>query len=322
MDKTKASQIAQTGALYLVNQIQKSGKFNYQRDAMGLVMSRRKYNLLRHCGTIWTTKRVLDLCGLSNMGMDLKLSLAIKYMEPYTLLIPGKGLFVVKAHQAKLGGIALYLLALKEFNLTIDEAWIRGLDFFTGVNGSTQSKYDVQENTFSDFESGYYPGEAALAYAVCGFYGKAYQVMQSLFLNKYKIHGFLPDHWGMQAIEHLIKNSTITGNFQLGLLRQCADGIFYQIQGDWNQYFHRSTPLACRAEALVSYYNITHSPQALWLLKQILGQLASFQNTKANHGAYGAFIDGDKYQIDYTQHAIMAFIKYSKIKEYESERNY
>lgn len=182
---------AENGARKLRNLLSNKGKFIYLYDhATGKV--EKKYNLLRHCGTLWamtTTARQPEF----SASLEPKMLPAIisglqwvdgKYGQTSELL---PGIFLVWHDQVKLGGNALMILALAEYIdwlhakrfdkfVAIDikqvrslailtEAYVQGVYYFL-ASGQEFHKFNIRSLEKSDFQSDYYTGEALFALVV------------------------------------------------------------------------------------------------------------------------------------------------------------
>lgn len=314
-----ALQVAANGADYLLSCIRGDGKFSYLKNENGIEIM-GKYNLLRHAGCLWAVGTMLPdlpqdfLTSDKEIAMK-KLRLGCSYLSGKGKMMKGsEGVFLVQNNFAKLGANALGYLA---FNINGVESYriAQGINFFMDKSkGEIKGyKWDWVNRKFTDFVSEYYPGETALAWAKMGSFGIAFCIITQCWERDIdKGGGILQDHWLLQAIEAVypyFENMDAERYF----LNKYAKLIFDEIYFKRDAYWERSTPIACRVEGLVSYYNISKDPMALNLIDLLLGKLQTFQNLDDEHPCYGAFHDHGKYQIDYTQHAISAFYRYSKI---------
>ncbi|OKS88175.1 prenyltransferase/squalene oxidase repeat-containing protein [Mucilaginibacter polytrichastri] len=152
---------------YLVNCIQSDGSFIYQQNAESGVRS-YKYNILRHSGAIF------ELClwlkdNHDNYQLEL-LEQPIKFLLNH-LFEWDEHLCIVERGTAKLGGVALALLALSSFyELKKVEALIPIMKRLAGFlevcqlpDGDFISKIYYDGRSSSEFVSAYYPGQAILA---------------------------------------------------------------------------------------------------------------------------------------------------------------
>lgn len=311
---------------FLLTEIQPDGAFVYERALSG-ELTTAPYNMLRHCGTVWAlalAKPYLpqELCSvaLPQAVAFLKRQLvgcnAADRDKPFTLILDKRS--------AKLGGNALALLALQqcqeEQELLL--SLVDGINYFLDVKTKAVrfSKFNPYTGSVSTFESEYYPGEAALALAVIGNYADAVTLVRYVRDTRDK-NGPLQDHWMMQALEKLYSdapNFAATIHIDEAELRDelfaYAQQIFLDIQQN-PVYLGRCTPTACRAEAAVAYLGIlslcnanAHRRSVYSFTKKLLNTLLQYQ---LQEGAFkGAFVDESKIRIDYTQHAMTAFLRY------------
>ena len=323
MSQLDYAEIMQRAAGYLARQVQQDGSFVYIRSRKGEVLEKR-YNMLRHCGSVWA------MAGVQKILPDTELSEAIAraagYMRANTVVCQspeadGDMLQILDHSFAKLGGNALAYLAFDESGLmepALKQGLLNGLKFFLTEDAACRFyKFNPYTGQITDLVSEYYPGEAALAFCVAGEFALAEKLIRTLKVTRDK-DKVLQDHWLMQALERLLQYSRTlplpqAQELQQFILQYYRD-IYTQIDSD-RYYWGRNTPMACRAEGLLSYIAVLHSVgdvagyiKVRSLLDQIMLQLAAFQ---ASGGIVdGAFLDLKKARIDYTQHSLSSFLRY------------
>jgi hypothetical protein len=331
MQRSQCLAIVKPAAEFLMAQIAARGKFVYERDVHNQAIT-GKYNMLRHCGAIWSLALYEQFCGKKTSSAAL-LS-AVDYAknkvvrcifgeeQQQVLLLLDKG-------QAKLGGNALAVLALNVImprQAEVLTGLIAGMGCFLepGTAAVKFSKFNPQTGYVSDFSSEYYPGEAALAFALTGHHVTALRLVAQLRQQRDK-EKVLQDHWLMQAIEVLDTHAgglSVAGVPAREFLRSYAREIYQQIVDD-PYYLERSTPLACRAEALVAYLGLlARDPQAR--LEEHFAEVKDFchflllelrQHQMRKGPLTGAFVEGKRTRIDYTQHAMTAYLRYVMLKD-------
>ncbi|WP_189432265.1 hypothetical protein [Alishewanella longhuensis] len=312
----------------MYKQVLPKGKFVYRRDLTGAPIP-GKYNMLRHCGAIWSLALYEQFLG--KKASSKSVVAACEYArERIVRCVFGEEktpvLLILDKGEAKLGGNALALLAYSLVKPVQTEA-ITGLTAGLGCfndkdTGAIRfSKFNPQTGYVSDFVSEYYPGEAALAYATVGDIERAYKLIVQLKLQRDK-DSVLQDHWLLQAIELVDKHLPADDVAARGFLKDYARLIFDEIVAN-PYYLERSTPLACRAEALVAYLGMLgrdavyrqeeHFLEVRDFCHFLLLELKKHQQTKGMLA--GAFIEGKGTRIDYTQHAMTAYLRYVQLKD-------
>lgn len=323
MNKKEALGIAEDGAKYLINQIREDskfpGEFIYQRNDKGEII-KGKYNILRHFGCIWAIKNFLftnnSLQNLDIVNAFKKVTLACRYPKFYTSHKDLDKLFVLDKGFAKLGGNALAILAFEAPgpNAGADKITplVNGLKFFMSEKGKVIFyKFNPETKIISPFISDYYPGEAVFALAKQREYELAVKMVDWIMEEKYK-GGIIHDHWLLQGMDELWNKSRLGITYRIAI-KKYATQIANKIKNEPILYRDRNTPTACRVEGLISYYNITGDESIIPYIEELLDELSQYQCKNPESLCYGAFIDKGIYQIDYTQHSLMAFLRYSKL---------
>jgi len=169
------------GAAYLVRHLDDDGRFEYVVDVDGNPASRGRYNVLRHAGSLYGLgmARAVDddpatrEAILRGAGYLLRRHVAkVRGLDATQAVfsLPGEE---VRRRVAKLGGSALGVLGLAAARDVEPDAVALGtlqelgrfLRFMQEDDGHFVSKYAEGRGYLRDFESVYYPGEAALALA-------------------------------------------------------------------------------------------------------------------------------------------------------------
>ncbi len=278
---------ALAGGEYLLRHLKADGTFNYsyrpKRDNYD-----EGYNLLRHAGSCYALVELARDSGDQRFLAGAKRGLKALLKEARR--VPRSGNFagdvqaiVSPGEEAKLGGSALALLALVEYQrVSEDSAWLdqarafaRFLAFQQEESGHFRSKYFFGKPDDEPFESIYYPGEAILALT------RLYRIDPNPdWLNtaskgadwlievrdQGKAVNELPhDHWLLIALNEL--SSLTVGDAYPNQAKKIAQSILAAQRSrspwpDWIGTFYdppRSTPTATRAEALVAMSDLARS---------------------------------------------------------------
>ncbi len=325
MTATDAFAVAKAACHYLVQQVQTDGQFVYLRSAQGGHITDKPYNMLRHCGCIWAMGNFLQVEHDDVVQQQCLSALAFAKKEMVSCGSPeaeAELLFVLdKKSTAKLGGNALAYLAFDMFNqqdLRLKRGLLAGLNFFLANDGTIKfSKFNPYTGAVADFFSEYYPGEAALALCTAGEFAAAFRLITVLRDTRDKVR-VVQDHWLMQALElmvlHHIKLKSAQSDAAIQFCLQYLHDIYQQIFTD-RVYLGRNTPVACRAEGILSYLAVLHAVSDVKnyiavrvFLQELMQELRTYQ---VKEGAIaGAFLDHNKARIDYTQHSLSVFIRY------------
>ncbi|MDP5137498.1 hypothetical protein ORJ04_16195 [Rheinheimera baltica] len=317
--------VAKAACQYLSQQVQDDGQFVYLRSAKGKHLTHKPYNMLRHCGSIWAMAAFLRLepdatteqkC-LAALGFARRETVKCSSPEAETDL-----LFVLDRKSiAKLGGNALIYLAFDSFadqDPLFKQGLLHGLRFFLTPEGLIKfSKFDPYTGIAADFVSEYYPGEAALALCTAGDFDTAYRMITTLRDTRDKVK-MTQDHWLMQALEviilHYLPMKTPEATQRVQFCLQYLHDLYQQIFTN-RVYLGRNTPVACRAEGILSYLAVLHAVGDVQryigvrlFLQQLMQELRSYQVTDGVLA--GAFLDHNKARIDYTQHSLSVFTRF------------
>ncbi len=280
-------QAAVSGGEYLLRMQNADGSFHYsyrpKRDNFD-----EGYNLLRHAGSCYALVQLARDSGdrrfLAGAKRGLENLLERARLVPGVQIEGGEVLSIVSpGEEAKLGGAALALLAIVEYQtLSEDSSWFeqarglaRFLVFQQETSGHFRAKYFFGDADPKPFESIYYPGEAILALT------RLYRIDPNPtwldtatkgadWLIEVRDQGValqdLPhDHWLTIALNEL--SSLTEGEVYPGQAYKIAQAILSAQRTtspwpDWIGTFYdppRSTPTATRAEALVAMSNLARS---------------------------------------------------------------
>lgn len=323
MDKNTAKEIALSGCLHLANRVDEKGKFAYLIDEHGDIFP--KYNSLRHAGAIWSMKQVLrEYPIVENFPESSVISGACNratmfFVKNFIIRIPTVAFVKDKKmeYKFKLGGNALAILALlddENYKELVDDL-VKGMESFW-VEKHLYSVFDAPTGIFQEFESEYYPGEVAFAFALSSLSydgdKRSFRIVKYLREGRDKEVQVIRDHWLLQAIEILYENEKCFTYKDIYLL-EYAKRIAGRIIGSESDYIGRCTPMACMVEGLISYYNMTKDKVILKFIEEMLDKVAKYQIKDGK--LTGAFFDSGVSRIDYCQHSISAFLRYSLLKE-------
>lgn len=172
-----AGEARDAAAGYLVRHLSKSGRFDYLRRHKG---SKKKYNLLRHAGAIYSLLQYNAQQG--SPEVEEAILRASRYLKAEYIRAPADQPELLAAFSrpveegvvagtAKLGGAGLALIALcgshqiDKSVVTLKELQALGafIVFMQKEDGSFHSKYIEKVGYDRKFNSLYYPGEAMLA---------------------------------------------------------------------------------------------------------------------------------------------------------------
>lgn len=317
--------VAKSACMYLAKQVQKDGQFVYIRSDEGQQIDHVPYNMLRHCGAVWAMGSYLDVDDNVLVRESCLNALAFAKSEIIICSSPEADtelLFVLdKKKFAKLGGNALAYLAfdiMAEQEPRMKSGLLAGINFFFANDGSVKfSKFNPHTGAVDGFISEYYPGEAALALCVADEHDAAYRVMTMLRCTRDKSN-IVQDHWLMQALELMVKHHLEIQSADSEQIIQFCLQYFHDIYQQIfavRSYLGRNTPVACRAEGILSYIAALHAVSdvknyigARVFLRQLMQELVTYQ---VKDGAIaGAFLDHNTARIDYTQHSLSVFTRY------------
>ncbi|MEO1066479.1 MAG: hypothetical protein AAFW47_03780 [Pseudomonadota bacterium] len=285
-EKKQIDRAIHLSAAYLSAQMKPDGSFHYRRHVDRSVKLKKRYNMLRHAGTIYA------LADYASRFKDERLSReigrAVDYLRKASLAPVGDSNEILavwsdptitgsrKPLTAKLGGAGLALVAMiacRKVNCTaIPDEELRRLGrfilFMQRDDGSIYSKYTPSEGgKRGDWVSLYYPGEAALGlvmlFEITGekkWFEGGYRALLSLSQER-RFSGIVPaDHWALLATEKIWPHISPEERVPLALhARQIVQHILSEQVTSDDPAFDggfapdgRTTPTATRLEGLLA----------------------------------------------------------------------
>lgn len=265
---------------FLARSVRKDGSFVYQYDPL-LDREGQEYNILRHAGTVYA------MLELYRKNRDPELLRAAEKALGYLIrqvkegTVRGRAVkFVVERGEVKLGGNALAVLALAEYERATSDRRYRtemeGLGEWMLATQAPDGRFTIHKQGYPDgkvskFQSEYYPGEAVFALArVYGLTGERKWLDAADAGARYQLKVFsrledskLPhDHWLLYGLNEVHRKRP-RPEFLEGAMRfarviiQAQHTQANQSQPDWDGGYYkppRSAPTATRMEGLNSAY--------------------------------------------------------------------
>ncbi len=271
---------ARAAGRYLVRATGQKGKFKYSYLCASDEVA-RKYNLVRHAGTIYSMLELFEVTGDKDLLAASERAIAYlrRRVEPWGSGTREAAVLVEKG-KIKLGGVALALLALAEHahvtgaltHLPLMHGFARYIRSVQQPDGSFISQVFYPSGQPSDWTSEYYPGEAIFALARlhgldrdADWLDVAEKGAEYLILERDKgldDAALLHDHWLLYALNE------IYGHHARPLFLERAMRIARAITAAQNRrptapehlgsFYHppRSTPTATRTEGLLAAYQL------------------------------------------------------------------
>ena len=310
--ENRLSQAIVLGADYLLKDITEEGAFVYRINMNPKIRLKRKYNWLRHAGTIYSLATYVDWSG--NKKPLPKIEQTAKYLietalaplaeEPELQAIWSLERYTGKKAPptAKLGGSGIALVALLSLekvspgfnNQKQLEALGKFIQFMQKSDGGFYSKYIPSKVGRDDsWTSLYYPGEAALGLVMLYEYTKD----QSFLVSALNALGYLarlregrarvePDHWGLLATQRVmlhfnkLKEPATSRELLLNHAAQIAKSIMRgQIKNAGGSVpagafdrNARTTPVATRLEGLLAAYSFF--PETHMSVRKVIAETA------------------------------------------------
>ncbi len=287
------------GAGYLARAVDDQGRFIYLMSDDGQRIEPKKYNILRHSGAIYA----LAEYQIQGQNADIREKAAASakraaaqlishYIRPlaidHSLLAvwsdPNEERGVTST--AKLGGAALSIIGLVNLyratngmshDLDVAQGLARFVQSMQESNGNFTAKY-TEEGETPDFESLYYPGEAALALTMLyevdhnrKWLDTAMRGVSYLVIARRDPENLPADHWLMIAIDRLLpyyslasepkasKEEVIDHAVALGKMMMDGQAKVAREHPDIDGCFTgngRTTPSATRLEGLLALEHI------------------------------------------------------------------
>lgn len=317
---------------YMARACTEEGRFLYRIDVRnGRVLG--GYNILRHAGAMyalatyqarWPRPEVKDA-----------LLRAARYLRREHMLPIGDMLPVwsePRRREAKLGGAGLALVALGELERVAPgttrkedlHALARFIAFMQKPDGTFYSKYFSGSGKDDGFVSLYYPGEAALGMLVIDQRAVALRALLALANARRGEAHVPPDHWALLATARLPlteieeREAILAHGIQVGesiLAERVTHPQGSPLEGCFGED-GRTTPTATRLEGLLALMSILPAKHPLRARIQGAADrgvafLMRAQVRRGMHrGAIPASWTSHEARIDYTQHALSAWMLY------------
>ncbi|MBS2036542.1 hypothetical protein JST97_16235 [bacterium] len=326
---------------FLVRQLDARGHFDYAYHPAE-DHSENSYNSLRHAGACYA------LCQLSRASQQPAYAQAaargLGYLVGQLKPVAGGGLALVEQRSVKLGGNALAVIALLEYQQTTgDRRWwpqARRLGRTLLAAQVPSGAFPVHKSDFTsganlEFTSGYYPGEALLALLYLDrqepagpWLAAAQRGARYLILER--DHGLGPDklphdHWLLLALDQLQQRKPdplYPAHMQKLCTAICSAQLHHQPELDWNGGFYRpprTGPTAIRCEGMAaawpwlqkSQQEIVRQSLLDGMVFQLQAQLQPescvyFPKPERPLGAIPRSLTNFEVRIDYSQHFISA----------------
>lgn len=342
---------------YLERACGPDGKFVYEIDIRTGKKS-NSYNIVRHAGAIYALA-MLNRVQPDPQTADAMVRAAAFLRQNY--IGPGvhPGQLVVWSeplawqsrprHDAELGATGLGLVALAEVrsvdpkSVPLEELQALGrfLLFLQKDDGSFINKYRAESGPVEDWESLYYPGEAALAFVALyeadhsrEWLVAAGRALSFLARSRAALSTVPADHWALIATAKLLRycdHSSCPGTLREELIQhaiQVCNSILREqyrgsaavgIAGAFDPE-GRTAPAATRLEGLLAALEFLPKDELRAKIVATTGRgIAFLLRMQIGSGPYsggipGAFatrtLDSSKVRIDFVQHAICAWLRY------------
>lgn len=322
-DKADAAlAVAESGALHLAALVRPDGRFVYRYTPQGRETG--SYNLLRHCGTVWS------MCSVAPHRPHLdtvvhRAKFALDWLLQSRVRRYKDGLCVIsKGNMAKLGGAGLAVLACAAVAKAInDPTYLDTAEEFGRFilgrrrpDGDFAHKLVLDTGRVTGFRSDYYTGEALFALAILQKCrpDAAWEAALSDSLSQLSDRDYgVPQqsHWMMYALAEAapILGPRVHLDYAARIARHIIEHKGYRQR-------RMSTPIACRTEALMAFLGFLDMAGA----QDHLLVSEAFEDVERNlqlqlewRHPNGGFAKGDhlpQVQIDYVQHNISAFLAY------------
>jgi len=324
---------------YLARACGEDGRFLYRVDVKsGRVLG--GYNILRHAGAMYALAQYQ--ASWPRPQVKAALLRAARYLRREHMLPVGDMLPVwsePRRREAKLGGAGLALMALGEIERVAPgttsqadlAALARFIAFMQKPDGSFYSKYFSGGGRDDGFVSLYYPGEAALGMLVIDERSVALKALLALAKAR-RGHDHVPaDHWALLATARLPlrlplgeieeRDALMTHGVQVAesiLAERVAHPAGSPLAGCFGED-GRTTPTATRLEGLLALLPLLPAEHPLRArIQSAADQGVAFllraQVRRGLHrGAIPASLTSHEARIDYTQHALSAWMQYLHI---------
>jgi hypothetical protein len=364
-DRKRDSEVSRAIGLaagYLERACGTDGRFVYQVDsASGRESS--SYNSIRHAGAIYALA-MLNRSQGDHQARDAMARAAVFLRREYIAPGPAPGQLAVwskplasgsqtGAQVADLGATGLGLVALTAVNEvapgTVPRSQLRALGrfitFLQRGDGSFASRYIAERGADSDWESLYYPGEAALG--LLSLYKAdpapewliaAAKALSYLARSRAGLATVPADHWALIATAQLLHYSDRIGDqvSRQELIQHavqiCKSILHEQITGSAGAALDgafdptgRTTPAATRLEGLLAALEflprtgeLTSEIEAATGRGIVFLLRAQITSGQYQGGVPGAVTSGGPHssdiRVDYVQHALCAWLRYERLR--------
>ena len=315
-----ARRIARNGARHLATMIKPDGRFIYSYQPGPPLRISQSYNVLRHCGSVWSMFDTLRLTGpdaaVSEAATRAGRYILDQFVKPYG---SGDQMCVIDGEKIKLGGSGLALLALTSLSEAENDPKVLDIARAIGryiLDQRIQDGDFVHSRSFPSgeilaFRSNYYTGEAvfglltlarATAESVWG--DAAFNSLRLLGAQNYGVAE--RHHWMLYALDlaHQMEPSEELRDYARRIADGMTDNSAYRLDG-------RSTPSACMSEGLLAYLRIEDRLGAYDAAERYRQSvLENFEVQLRSLRPTGAFMRGggkSDVRIDFIQHNISAF---------------
>ena len=230
LDELRLIEIMENASEYLIDCVDKNGKFIYRYNPIENNVS-SSYNILRHEGTTWSMIEVYKIT--KNKELKENIDLVTKFVVNNSVKEKDENISYIienKNNEIKLGangiGILMFIEYMETFNT--DEYKDLVLKLGNGIlnmqneDGSFYHVYMYPEfNKYEEYRTVYYDGEATFALARLYGFTKdekyleaAEKALDYFYKNNYEKH---KDHWIEYAVNEVTKYNPKKEYFELGL---------------------------------------------------------------------------------------------------------
>lgn len=339
-------------AFYLCSNCRKDGKFVYLINKNTNEYT-DTYNVLRHAGSVYALTEFAKISPNAKRDVLPVIARSIKWIRKkcsvkimdYQGIITNKKITKNKEKsQVKLGANALVIIALLGYDSikqgAVNKSYLKKLaDFMVFMqkdDGSFYSKYMINGGKKDDWESSYYPGEAALAFAELNhifdneyYFNKAVFALSKLAKNRQLLSEteIEADHWALIATNKIIMNKLLPEYYK-HLLSYHAEQIANAIAYNWRIVLSqkRTTPISTRLEGLIAYLNFANElnfpvDKIFNIIEEGIAYLLNAYERNGNYtgGVTREFESSqpdsksNEIRIDYVQHALCAMLNFYHI---------
>lgn len=336
----RARDIVRASLAHLALLVQANGRFIYAHEAQDTGTVHPGYNLLRHCGTLWFMARATrHLPGVADPDLVAAIARATAYLggklhPPPWMDADRPSLGLVGNGSIKLGGLGLGLLALDAVrrNRDLNAALSTGtLPFSPAETMARMRRYALDEIEGDDFRhkrdfatgavlpfrSDYYTGEAIFGLLMTGPATEDLtRVITALLRRGYGLAE--QSHWmayaACEAVARGVVPSPLGSAYLTGLMEAILGDATYRQR-------RRSTPIACRTEALTRVLQLAIampdllSPDLVARIRTHAAENLVLQLDWYVDGQFWKDDDVRKVQIDYIQHNATAFLHWALLGE-------